>query len=144
MLAAAKSSPAPTASAEPAAAKAVALPRTPAPEGAAILFVEPTDGEEVTSPVTVTFGAVGITVVPAGDDTPASGHHHLIINAPMPDFGLPIPKNDQYLHFGAGQTETTLELAPGTYELTMLMGDHLHVPHEPPIMSDTITITVVE
>ncbi len=121
---------------------AIALPRTPAPEGARAFIIEPADGATVSSPVTVTFGAENIAVMAAGNNTPGSGHHHLIINAPLPDLGLPIPKSDQYVHFGAGQTETTLELEPGQYELRLLFGDHLHIPHDPAVYSEVVTITV--
>ncbi|MFK8051427.1 MAG: DUF4399 domain-containing protein [Woeseiaceae bacterium] len=120
------------------------LPRTAAPENGAVFFVSPKDGDTVTSPVTIKFGASNVAVVAAGNDAPMSGHHHLIIDAPLPDLTQPIPKNDQYRHFGGGQTETTIELAPGNYTLQMLMGDHFHIPHEPAITSDTITITVTE
>lgn len=119
-----------------------ALPRTPAPEGARAFIIEPADGATVSSPVTVTFGAENIEVIAAGNDTPGSGHHHLLINAPLPDFSLPIPKSEQYVHFGGGQTETTLELEPGEYELRLLFGDHLHIPHDPPVYSEIVTITV--
>ena len=118
------------------------LPRTPAPEGARVFIISPADGDTVQSPVTVKFGAENVTIVKAGDATPASGHHHLVINAPLPDFSKPVPANDNYIHFGGGQTETTLDLAPGEYELRLLLGDQLHIPHEPPIYSDPITITV--
>ncbi|MEO0345840.1 MAG: DUF4399 domain-containing protein [Pseudomonadota bacterium] len=132
---------APAATPEPVAA-APALPRTTAPEGARAFIIAPEDGATVSSPFTVTFGAENITVIAAGDNTPESGHHHLIVNAPLPDFGLPIPKSDQYLHFGGGQTETELTLEPGQYELQLLFGDYLHIPHDPPVYSDVVTITV--
>lgn len=125
------------------AAKPV-LPRTPAPENAAVFFVTPKDGDTVSSPVDIEFGASNLTVVAAGNDVMNSGHHHLIINAPLPDLTLPIPANEQYRHFGGGQTTTSIELEPGTYELRMLLGDHLHIPHTPPVISETITITVSE
>ncbi|MEL6868314.1 MAG: DUF4399 domain-containing protein [Pseudomonadota bacterium] len=147
-------SPAPEAqkTAEPAAAAttpaeatpAPGLPRTAAPDNASVYFVTPADGDTLSSPVSVTFGAENVGIAPAGTDTPATGHHHLVINAPLPPEGLPIPKNDQYQHFGGGQTETTVELEPGTYKLTLVLGDHLHIPHEPMIYSETITITVTE
>lgn len=119
-----------------------ALPRTPAPDGARAFIIAPADGATVSSPVTVTFGAENIEVMAAGNNTPGSGHHHLLINTPLPELGLPIPKSDQHVHFGAGQTETTLELEPGQYELRLLFGDHLHIPHDPPVYSEVVTITV--
>ncbi|MEL7297888.1 MAG: DUF4399 domain-containing protein [Pseudomonadota bacterium] len=120
------------------------LPRTDAPEGARVFFLELADGAVVTSPLTVRFAVENITVVPAGDDQPSSGHHHLLIDTVLPDFGLPIPKDEQHVHFGGGQTETVLELAPGEHTLQLLLGDHLHIPHQPPIYSEAITITVSE
>ncbi|MEN7341785.1 MAG: DUF4399 domain-containing protein [Pseudomonadota bacterium] len=122
----------------------LALPRSAAPEGARVYFVEPVDGASVTSPVTVVFGADDIAVVPAGDTTANSGHHHLLINTGLPDVTQPIPKDAQHVHFGMGQTDATIELPPGTHTLQMLLGDYLHIPHEPPITSDVITITVTE
>ena len=71
-----------------------------------------------------------------------TGHHHLIIDADLPDLGMPIPANDSYIHFGDGSTATEITLEPGQHTLQMLLGDHLHVPHDPPIVSEPITITV--
>jgi hypothetical protein len=135
-----------------AAAAAVSLPfgaaaemeRTPAPEGANVYFISPADGERVASPVTVRFGTSGIGVAPAGVDHDKTGHHHLLIDTGMPSLTSPIPSNDNHLHFGGGQTQTTLDLAPGEHTLQLLMGDAKHVPHEPPIASKKITITVTE
>lgn len=121
---------------------AAGLPRTPAPDGARVWFVTPADGDTVSNPVLVEFGADGIAVVAAGVDEPASGHHHLIVDADLPDLTLPIPANDNYIHFGDGSTRTERSLSPGTHTLQLLMGDHLHIPHDPPVVSDIITITV--
>jgi hypothetical protein len=116
--------------------------RTPAPEGAQAYIISPADGETVTSPVVVRFGLSGAGVAPAGVDAPNTGHHHLLINAPLPPLDAPIPNDENHRHFGAGQTETTLELEPGTYTLQLILGDYLHIPHDPPVTSDPITITV--
>lgn len=121
---------------------AAALPRTASVEGARVFFITPADGDTVTSPVRIEFGIEGMTVAPAGDDTPHSGHHHLLINTGLPDLGLPIPANDNYVHFGDGRTETEIELEPGEHTLQMLLGDHMHIPHDPPLVSEQITITV--
>lgn len=119
------------------------ITRSPAPEGAKVFFVSPADGDTVTGPVTVEFGLEGMDVVPAGTDQENSGHHHLLIDlADAPDMNMPLPANDNVVHFGKGQTSTTLELAPGTHTLQLVLGDYRHIPHEPPVMSDTITITV--
>ncbi|HRQ48793.1 MAG TPA: DUF4399 domain-containing protein [Rhodocyclaceae bacterium] len=116
--------------------------RTPAPEGAEVYFIAPTDGATLKSPVTVHFGMRGMGVAPAGVEMPKTGHHHLILNAPLPPMDQGIPADERHIHFGGGQTEVRLELPPGKHEMQLLVGDHLHIPHEPPIMSDRITITV--
>lgn len=121
---------------------AMSLPRSPAPDGARAFIVSPTEGETVSSPVQVVFGSENITILKAGEQGDNSGHHHLLINAPLPDLGMPIPSSGQYLHFGGGQTETELNLEPGTYTLQLLFGDYIHVPHDPAIHSEVITITV--
>lgn len=108
-------------------------------------FISPMNGAHVSSPVNVRFGLRGMGVAPAGVEMPNTGHHHLLVNAdPRPDLTQPLPSSEQVRHFGKGQTETELELAPGRYTLQLVLGDHLHVPHEPPVMSGTITITVTE
>lgn len=109
---------------------------------ASLFFVSPADGEVVSNPVTIVFGIDGMTVVPAGNDVPHSGHHHLLIDTGMPDLGLPIPKDENHIHFGDGSTQTEITLPPGEHTLQMLLGDHLHIPHDPPLMSDVITINV--
>jgi hypothetical protein len=128
--------------AAPAAAPA-ALTRKPAPPGAMAYIVEPADGARVTSPVRVVFGLKGFGVAPAGVDRNDAGHHHLLVDAPMPEnLALPIPNDEQHRHFGGGQTEVELTLAPGRHTLQMLLGDHLHIPHDPPIASSVVTIEV--
>lgn len=119
------------------------LPRTAAPDGAKVFIVEPADGAVVASPFTVVFGAENLTIVPAGTESSAGGHHHLLVDAPLPNnLGLPIPNDDKYRHFGGGQTSVELTLEPGEHTLQLLLGDHLHVPHEPPVASSVITVTV--
>jgi hypothetical protein len=116
---------------------------TPAPDGAKVYFITPSDGETVTNPVTVRFGLTGMGVAPAGTDRPATGHHHLLIDLDeTPAAGQPLPADDNHIHFGGGQTETTLELEPGTHTLQLLLGDMNHVPHDPPVMSERITVEV--
>jgi hypothetical protein len=119
------------------------LPRTPAPAGAAVYFLSPADGATVMSPFVVRFGLRGMGVAPAGVQSPNTGHHHLLIDvdSPPPE-NQPLPANDQIRHFGSGQTETELTLPPGMHTLQLLLGDALHIPHQPPVRSETITITV--
>lgn len=107
-----------------------------------VYFIEPVDDAIVTSPVTVKFGLKNFGVAPAGIERDKTGHHHLIIDAPLPDLKLPVPADANHIHFGGGQTETTLELKPGKHTLQLLMGNHLHIPHATPVKSDVITITV--
>jgi len=121
---------------------ATAGDRTPSPGGAIVYIVSPADGATVSSPVTVVFGLKGMGVAPAGTQTENTGHHHLIIDAPLPGLDDPIPADDNHKHFGGGQTETTIELPPGEHTLQLLLGDLNHVPHDPPVTSDRITITV--
>ena len=121
---------------------AFALERTPAPAGVKLYVIAPRDGETVTSPVSVRFGLSGMGVAPAGVAFEATGHHHLIVDAPLPPVDQPIPNDAQHLHFGKGQTETSLSLAPGSHTLQLLLGDLNHVPHDPPVVSERITITV--
>lgn len=118
------------------------LPRTTSVSGASIFFISPADGETVSNPVKVVFGIEGMEVVAAGDNTPHSGHHHLLIDTGLPDLGLPIPKDSQHVHFGDGSTETEITLEPGQHTLQMLLGDHLHIPHDPPLISSQIIIQV--
>jgi hypothetical protein len=116
--------------------------RVPAPEGAAVYFISPTDGATVTSPLTVRFGMRGMGVAPAGVEQPKTGHHHLLIDAELPALDLPIPADEHHVHFGGGQTEVVLELPPGEHTLQLLVGDARHVPHDPPIVSDRVTVQV--
>jgi hypothetical protein len=118
---------------------------TPAPDGAELYFVGLEDGATVTSPVTVRFGLSGMGVAPAGVDVSNTGHHHLFVNrAPFgdDDMGFGVPADDNHLHFGGGQTEVTLDLPPGTHTLQLVLGDTNHVPHDPPVVSEVISVTV--
>lgn len=120
-----------------------AAERTPAPQGAQVYFIAPQDGQTVASPVTVKFGLKGMGVAPAGTVNAQAGHHHLLIDLDkLPAMDQPLPSNDQVVHFGGGQTETSLTLSPGQHTLQLVLGDALHVPFDPPLMSQKITITV--
>lgn len=118
---------------------------TPSPPGAKVYFIDLEDGQTVSSPVTIRFGLSGMGVAPAGvDDKPKTGHHHLIINEAIEgeELNEPIPADDQHVHFGGGQTETTIELPAGTHTLQLVLADWSHIPHNPPVMSERISITV--
>lgn len=124
------------------AAAPAAITRTPRPADAKLYLISPADGETVTSPVRVRFGLTGMGVAPAGVATAATGHHHLVIDAELPPLDGPLPKDERHHHFGGGQTETSVELAPGKHTLQLVLADKDHVPHDPPLVSERITITV--
>ncbi len=123
---------------------------TPSTPGAKVYFVNLKDGATVSGPVKVIFGLSGMGVAPAGIEKEGTGHHHLFINRPElgkgPDgkdeFEANIPADDNHKHYGKGQTEATLELKPGKHTLQLVLGDQNHIPHNPPVVSDVITITV--
>jgi hypothetical protein len=120
-----------------------AAERSPAPQGARVYFIAPQDGETLSSPVTVRFGLEGMGVAPAGIAFADTGHHHLLIDVDeLPPMDEPIPADPRHVHFGKGQTETAIELPPGRHSLQLLLGDHMHRPHDPPVLSERITITV--
>ena len=116
---------------------------SPSPEGAALYFISPRDGEVVPETFTVQFGLSSMGVAPAGIEFQNTGHHHLLINVDeLPNLTLPIPADEQHVHFGLGQTETEVTLPPGEHRLQLLLGNHLHIPHNPPVMSQAIKVVV--
>ncbi|WP_417729011.1 DUF4399 domain-containing protein [Roseovarius sp.] len=123
---------------------------TPAPVGAGVYFVDLEDGATVTSPVTIIFGLRGMGVAPAGIEKKATGHHHVLIDRPPlgegPDgtqeINTSLPADEHHRHFGGGQTQVTMDLAPGIHTMQLVMGDMNHMPHNPPVTSGVITITV--
>jgi hypothetical protein len=84
-----------------------------------------------------------IGVAPAGIDSPNTGHIHLLIDTELASFDQPIPADAQHIHYGLGQTEAMVTLSPGSHTLRLVLGDHLHIPHDPPVMSDPVTIQVL-
>ena len=121
---------------------ALADGRTASSDGAEVYIITPVDAEQVSSPVTIKFGLRGMDVAPAGTEKANTGHHHLIIDAPLPPFDEPVPADDNYRHFGGGQTEVTLDLGLGNHTLQLLLADHNLIPHEPVIRSRRIIINV--
>ena len=109
-----------------------------------VYFINLNEGDKLVSPFLVQFGLSGIGVAPAGTDRANTGHHHLLINVNSVDLYMPIPSSKNHLHFGGGQTETTLDLLPGEYTLQLLLGDMNHIPHSPPIISKKISVTVAD
>jgi len=119
------------------------LAREPSPAGAEVYIVSPKEGAKVKSPVTVVFGLKGMGVAPAGIKFDNTGHHHLLVDSDAPaDLSMPLAANEKSLHFGKGQTETSLTLPPGKHTLQLVLGDSLHIPLDPPLISKKITITV--
>jgi Domain of unknown function (DUF4399) len=116
--------------------------RQPAPAGAKVYFIAPKNGAKISGPVTVKFGLTGMGVAPAGVEKKDTGHHHLLIDTKLADDMAPIPQDDKHRHFGMGQTETKLTLAPGRHTLQLVLGDHNHIPHNPKVVSEVIAITV--
>ncbi|MEL7543567.1 MAG: DUF4399 domain-containing protein [Pseudomonadota bacterium] len=117
---------------------------TPAPEGAKVYFIGVEDGATLKNPVTIRFGLSGMGVAPAGTEKKHTGHHHLIINETIEGEELndPLPADEQHVHFGGGQTEVTLDLPTGKHTLQLVLGDMNHIPHNPPVMSERINVTV--
>ena len=125
------------------ALSAITWAESPVPPAPKAYIISPADKAVVESPVTVKFGLDNMAVSPAGTPHEHGGHHHLLVDTPLPaNLSLPIPADAKHIHFGKGQTETTLELTPGEHTLQLLVGDHLHRPHSQPVYSQPITITV--
>jgi hypothetical protein len=118
--------------------------QTPSPAGAKVYFINLKDGDTVSSPFLVQFGLSGMGVAPAGVEKPNTGHHHLLIDTTMTAEQMkePLPADDTHKHFGGGQTEAMVTLPEGKHTIQLLLGDWTHIPHVPPVMSETITITV--
>jgi hypothetical protein len=113
------------------------------PANAEVYFIQPTDGQTVKQNVHIVFGLKNMGVAPAGTDRANTGHHHLLIDTDtLPDLTRPLPATDKIKHFGGGQTETEISLSPGKHTLQLVLGNYLHVPHNKPVMTKKITITV--
>lgn len=121
---------------------AAGLPRSSAPADARVYIISPLDGAIVSGPVIVRFGLSGMGIAPAGVPMANTGHHHLLIDTALPPLDQPVPADEHHLHFVKGQTEASVTLAPGEHRLQLLLADHLHLPHDPPVVSEPITITV--
>ncbi len=121
-----------------------AVERTKSPPGARVYFIALHDGDTVPQQLTLHFGLEGMGVAPAGIEKPNTGHHHLLIDSDLPPLSEPIPNDPKHLHFGAGQTEATVTLPLGKHKLQLLLGDYRHIPDDPPVFSEPITVTVVK
>ena len=120
-----------------------AVEKSKATDNAKLYIISPLDGETVSSPVKIVFGLQGMGIAPAGIKFNNTGHHHLLIDvAELPDINSPIPSDDNHKHFGKGQTEAVIELQPGEHTLQLILGDHMHIPHDPVVVSKKIKINV--
>ena len=113
-----------------------------APDDAVVYIAEPADGEVLPETFTVKFGLSGMDLAPAGEDRENTGHHHLLIDKPELDLTTSLPATEQIRHFGKAQTETELTLSPGEHTLQLVLGNYAHIPHDRPVMSEPITVTV--
>jgi hypothetical protein len=119
--------------------------RSPSAAGAAVYIISPKDGAKVSSPFVVQFGLKGMGIAPAGVKFDNTGHHHLLIDTDVPtNLAAPLPSSEKVVHFGKGQTETTLTLSPGKHTLLMVLGDYSHIPHNPPVISRKVTVIVTK
>jgi Domain of unknown function (DUF4399) len=127
-----------------ASAPLAAADRKPAPQDAHVYILWPSDGAVI--PGGKFWLRMGLTsnmgVAPAGIAKPNTGHHHVLVDADPPPLDQPIPNDKNHLHFGAGQTEARIDLPPGKHTLQLILGDENHVPHDPPVLSKKISITV--
>ena len=109
-----------------------------------VYFINLEDGDRLESPFLIQFGLSGMGIAPAGTDRANTGHHHLLINVNDVDLSKPIPSSSSHIHFGGGQTESLIDLMPGDYSMQLVLGDMTHTPHNPPIISQRINITVID
>ena len=109
-----------------------------------VYFINLEEGDIVESPFLIQFGLSGMGIAPAGTDRANTGHHHLLINVNDIDLSKPIPSSSNHIHFGGGQTESVVDLMPGEYSMQLVLGDMTHTPHNPPIISQRINITVID
>lgn len=125
-------------------AQAPAQVQTPAPSDAVLYIIYPRDGQRIRGSFPVRFGLRNMGVTHAGDRTPNMGHHHLLVDVQDEiDPTEPLPTDRQHLHFGAGQTETRLDLPPGRHTLQLVLGDADHKPFKPVLTSKKVTVTVL-
>lgn len=126
-----------------ASAQEKAFENKPAPDGARVYIIWPSDGQRISGgKFWLRMGLSGMGVAPAGVGKPNTGHHHVLVDSPLPRMDEPVPNDKQHLHFGAGQTEARLELPPGRHTLQLVFADADHVPFKPPLYSKQITVTV--
>lgn len=122
---------------------AVNMTRAKASPGARVFIIEPQNGQTASSPLTIKFGIEGIELAAAGEVKDNSGHHHLLVDMEtLPPSDQPLPFSDKVLHFGQAQTEASLNLTPGSHTLQLILAGGNHIPHDPPVVSEKITVSV--
>ena len=126
--------------AEEAAEKIVIAPAA-RPDG--VHFLKPASGDTVTSPVHFRFGIDGMAVAPAGEVVEGTGHHHIIVDGSAIEKGTAVPADATHIHYGGGQIEGTLDLAPGEHTITLQLADGQHISYGE-TWSNTITVNVSE
>jgi len=102
-----------------------------------VYFGNLVDGAEVQSPFVVEMKAENLIVEPATlGINDGHGHFHIIIDNPLPATKSPIPKNEQHIHYGGGQTQDTLDLPMGEHSLILQFATGDHIPYDPQIKQE--------
>ena len=108
-----------------------------------VFFISPSENiVSSTGVIDLEFGLKNFNIAPAGHIACDSGHHHLLINVPLPDLTRPIPSDENHIHYGKGQTSDTINLPKGVHKLRLVLGNFAHIPHDTPIVSDELIIEV--
>jgi hypothetical protein len=114
---------------------------TPSVPGARVYFINIKDGQTLKSPFLIQFGLTSeMGIAPALADWPDTGHHHLVIDSTITNMNKSI--SNKHIHLHKGQTEITLKLPTGKHTIQIFFADYSHIPHDPPVMSEVITVNV--
>jgi hypothetical protein len=114
---------------------------TPSVPGARVYFINIKDGQTLKSPFLIQFGLTSeMGIAPALADWPDTGHHHLVIDSTITNMNKSI--SNKHIHLHKGQTEITLKLPTGKHTIQIFFADYSHIPHDPPVMSEIITVNV--
>lgn len=125
--------------------KAAENERSASPPGASVYFRDLEDGDVVSKTLNVKFGVTGMKVRRAGNPVEKSGHYHLLIDErKLPPLDQPLPRKEGIYHFDKAEKAAVINMPPGEHTLQLIFADYRHVPHDPPVMSPTITVTVAE
>jgi hypothetical protein len=106
-------------------------------------FTNVKDADVIEAPFVLRFGLSMRGLVPAGKTVDRAGHHHLLVNQPLPlDFKKPLPFTEKYIHFGKGQMEHVVDLPPGSYTFNLLLADQGHIPYF--VYSKPVRLTIAQ